>query len=77
MQEQADPSQGCQVQDLQSLLLLLSLLLNCMGTSGFKVLFLLAALQENKGSEDSDLGAVCLSVLFQRVSLQLAPEGGV
>lgn len=48
MQDQADPSQGGQVQDLQSLLLLLSLLLNFMGTEGFKVLFLLAALQENK-----------------------------
>lgn len=55
MQDQPDPSQGCQVQDLQSLLLLLSLLLNCMGTEGFKVLFLLAALQENKGSEDMTL----------------------
>lgn len=61
MQDQADPSQGCWVQDLQSLLLLLSLLLNFMGTEGCKGLFLLAALQGNKGAEDMILVlGICL-----------------
>ena len=44
----AGPSQSsrqeCQVQDLQSLLLLSSLLLNCTRTASFTLLFLLAAL---------------------------------
>lgn len=77
MKDQADPSQGRQVQDLHSLLLLLSLLLDCMGTEGFKELFLLAALQENKGSKGMTMAlCVCLPALFQQVSLQLTPEGG-
>ncbi|XP_072705479.1 SUN domain-containing protein 3-like, partial [Ciconia boyciana] len=65
----ARPSQSSrrerQVQDLQSLLLLSSLLLNCTGTASFTILFLLAAPQENEGSEDGDPGAACQSVLFR------------
>lgn len=68
MQDQADPSRGFQVQDLQSLLLLLSLLLNFIGTEGFKVLFLLAALQENKGAEDMIL-VLCICLFFFNKSL--------
>lgn len=68
MPAQAGPSHGCQVQDLQSLLLLLGLLLNCMTTEGFRVLFLLAALQENNGSEDMTL-MLCVCLFFFNKSL--------
>lgn len=67
-QDYASPSRGCQVQDLQSLLLLLGQLLSCMGTEGFRVLFLLATLQENNGSEDVTL-VLCVCLFFFNKSL--------